>query len=466
MSSPMPEARGAPRHDPRAIERFVTRALDEALAERAIAVVRIPAPIAPIETPLSSARRSTSIAWVGPEGRAVAGIGHAAEIVLRGRDRFADLERESEALFARVRRSTYPGVPDAAPRLFGGWAFAEGGADQPPWDAFGDGRFVLPRWSYEHAAEGAVLTLALDLSDGWAGRIPLARSELGALIQSLASPPRSDPPARVVRIDPSSRSAWDELVRSITSAVRDGRIEKAVASRRVEVRTERDLDAWSILRRASARYPSTFRFGLRFSESACFVGATPERLFEKHGRTLITEAIAGSIAAGGPEAERALFASDKDRREHRPVVQHVLSRLEPLCESLHAPPAPSLRRLPNVLHLHTPIRGTLRPGVSAPRLVAALHPTPAVGGLPAEAALAHIAAHERHARGWYTGPVGWIDADGDAEIVVALRCGLVRGASAWLYAGGGIVEGSEPSAEWDESELKLRPVLDAIGGAP
>lgn len=100
----------------------------------------------------------------------------------------------------------------------------------------------------------------------------------------------------------------------------------------------------------------------------------------------------------------------------------------------------------------------------AAALAAALHPTPAVGGVPAEAALAHIAAHEPHARGWYAGPIGWIDARGDAEVGVALRSGLVRGASAWIYAGAGIVEGSEPGAEWEETELKLRPLREAIGG--
>ena len=121
-----------------------------------------------------------------------------------------------------------------------------------------------------------------------------------------------------------------------------------------------------------------------------------------------------------------------------------------------------MRRLPNVLHLHTPIRGTLRPGVHASELIAALHPTPAVGGVPFDAARAHIAG-EPHARGWYTGPVGWLDAEGDAELVVALRCGVVRGASAWLYAGGGIVAGSTPAAEWEETELKLRPLLEALG---
>jgi isochorismate synthase EntC len=182
---------------------------------------------------------------------------------------------------------------------------------------------------------------------------------------------------------------------------------------------------------------------------------------------VITDALAGSIAASAPDAERRLSASAKDQREHRPVVEHLLAQLGPLAEAIEVPSEPVIRRLPNVLHLQTSVRATLRPGVHAADVAAALHPTPAVGGVPAVAAAAHIAAAEAHARGWYCGPVGWIDADGHAELVVALRCGVLRGASAWLYAGGGIVEGSEPDAEWEETELKLRPLLDALGaGAP
>ena len=449
---------------------FVAQALEEARVERALAIVRVPAPRASLDTPLRVLRRSTSIAWRPPEGTPIAGVGRAAELVLEGPDRFVALKRASEALFARMLRRTHPDVPELSPRLFGGWSFAEGGAELAPWDGFGDGRFVLPRWSYEHtAAGGAALTLALDLADGWPGRIGLARAELAALLEALSAPPREEPePPRVTRVDRPSREAHDALVRGITRAVQEGELVKAVAARRVEVRTERDLDAWAILRRLSARYPTTSCFGMRFAPastgpSSSFVGATPERLFEKRGRAVHTEALAGSIAAGAEDAERALVESAKDRREHRPVVDHILERLAPLCESIEPAPEPLVRRLPNVLHLHTPIRGVLRPHVHAGELAAALHPTPAVGGFPLAAAAAHIAAHEPHPRGWYAGPVGWLDADGDAELVVALRSGVVRGASAWLYAGGGIVEGSTPEAEWDATELKLRPLLEALG---
>ncbi len=439
MSAPLVQT--ARRVEAPSATRFLEDALREALSARALLVARIPAPRAPLETPLRVLRKSTSVAWQPPVGPAIAGVGRAAELELSGASRFEALEPASDALFARMMRRTHPDVADAAPRLFGGWAFASGTAEDAPWEGFGDGRFVLPRWSYEHTPRGAALTLAVDLADGWGGRVALVRSELTALFAALQAPPREDPePPRVARVDWPSRESYDALVREIVTAVEAGTLAKAVASRRVEVRTERDLDPWMVLRRLSERYPSTFRFGLRF-EGGCFVGATPERLFEKRGRTLRTDALAGSIAAGGEDAERRLVESAKDRREHRPVVDHLLERLGPFCEHLEPTGEPEVRRLPNVLHLHTQVRGTLRSGTHAGAIAAALHPTPAVGGVPVEVAAAHIAAHEPHQRGWYCGPVGWIDANGDAELVVALRCGVVRGASAWLYSGGGIVEG-------------------------
>lgn len=472
MSTAVAQLRGEKHLDRRAIGAFLAHALDEALEERALAVVRVPAPRASLDTPLAVLRKSISIAWRPPDGLAITGVGCAADIVLRGSERFSALEPASTALFARMLRRTHPDAVESAPRVFGGWAFNPSGADHPPWEAFGDARFVLPRWTYEHTGGGAVLTLALDLSDGWAGRIALAQAELSVLFDALAHPfhPEAEPP-RIVRIESGSRSAHARLVQGITETLRKGRLHKAVASRQVRLQSERELDPWAILRRLSAGYPTTFCFGLRFPSSGTiepvrctsFIGATPELLFEKRGRILITEALAGSIAAKALDAEMLLIRSAKDRREHHPVVEHILSRLTPFSESIQTAPEPIVRQLPNVFHLHTPIRATLRPGVHASKLAEALHPTPAVGGFPSDEAVTYITTHEPHARGWYSGPIGWIDADGDAEFVVALRCGLVRGTSAWLYAGGGIVEGSTPDAEWDETELKFRPLLQALG---
>ncbi|MBX3269176.1 MAG: isochorismate synthase [Sandaracinaceae bacterium] len=442
--------------------RFLDAALARGLERREIAIVRLPAPLAPLTALTAAARRGAAITWRAPDEPPLVAIGACASIHLAGPDRFAALEPARGALFAATASTTHPAVGDRAPRLFGGWAFAPGGADREPWESFGDGRFFLPRWTYERTPRGGVLTAAVDLRDGWAGRRGLAHAELATVLDALARPRPEPPPPRILSVRHPERDPYAARVRAITAAIAEGELSKVVAARRAFVAAEVDLDPWSVLRTLSARYPETWRFGLRFG-SGTLLAATPERLFSKRGRRVEADALAGSIAASDDDGEARLAASAKDLREHRPVVEHLLARLAPVCEDLDVPSQPSVRRLPNVLHLHTRLAGTLAPGVDAASLVARLHPTPAVGGVPADAANAWIAAHEPHPRGWYGGPVGWVDANGDAEITVALRAGVVRGAAAWLWAGGGIVEGSEPDAEWSESALKLRPLLDAIG---
>ena len=147
------------------------------------------------------------------------------------------------------------------------------------------------------------------------------------------------------------------------------------------------------------------------------------------------------------------------------MVRHIVDRLGPLCARIARPEAPQIRRLPTVLHLRTPIEAELARPTHAIDVIAALHPTPAVGGTPADRALAWITRQEPAPRGWYGAPLGWIDARGDAEVLVALRCGVIQGARAWLYAGCGVVAGSQAASEWDETTLKMRPMLRAIGAA-
>ena len=169
-----------------------------------------------------------------------------------------------------------------------------------------------------------------------------------------------------------------------------------------------------------------------------------------------------SIRADSAADARALLASTKDQGEHAFVVRQVVESLAPLCAKLDHPAEPEIRGLRNVLHLRTAIAGTLSAPHHVLDLAARLHPTPAVGGTPTDAALAWIAAHETDPRGWYAGPVGWFDAAGDGKLAVALRSGILEGTRAHLYAGAGIVRDSDPDAEYAETRLKLAAVLSAL----
>ena len=445
---------------------FLETSLRRAAERARIAIVRFPAPCAPIHALAMAARKGTGISWCAPDGSAVIALGACHTIALSGASRFEALEPARRELFEHTDRfihsATDPSERERPPRLYGGWAFAEGGADEEPWQGFGDGRFFLPRWTYRTDRGRATLTAAVDLRDGWQGRISLATTELATLYDALARPAQEPRHGADVRVADHGKSEHAARIRDLTDAIRAGELSKVVAARRVHVCSAHDLDPDAVLHRLRARYPRTWCFALRFA-GGTFVAATPERLFRKRGRVVEADALAGSIASSAPDAEQRLRASAKDLREHTPVVRYLSRQLAPLCEHVAPPAAPQIRRLPNVLHLHTRVEGRLHEAVDVATLARALHPTPAVGGVPAADARAWISAREPHPRGWYCGPVGWVDARGDAEFTVALRCGILRGPSAWLYAGGGIVEGSEPEAEWNESAVKLRPLLQALG---
>jgi isochorismate synthase len=180
-----------------------------------------------------------------------------------------------------------------------------------------------------------------------------------------------------------------------------------------------------------------------------------------------TAAIAGSIARGGSPAEdqmlaRTLVASTKDRGEQAVVVRALSAALERLCESVEIAPEPEILQLENVQHLRTTLRGRLRDERPVLDLVRILHPSPAVGGFPRERALAAMQGREAEPRGWYAGPIGWMDENGDGEFWVAIRSALLHGNEAALYAGAGIVADSDPEAELAETRLKLQPMLTAL----
>jgi isochorismate synthase len=203
------------------------------------------------------------------------------------------------------------------------------------------------------------------------------------------------------------------------------------------------------------------RFCFRFGPDA-FVGATPERLILLSGRDLQTEALAGTFRKNTAEFATELLRSPKEHSEHAPVLSAIVEQLGPLCTKLQYSSEPELRTLPHLLHLRTPITGTLRSDLHVLDLVELLHPTPAVGGSPRRAALDWIAREEGFQRGWYASPIGWFQGNGDGEFEVGLRSGVLSGNTATLFAGGGIVAGSGADHEFAETQLKLLGLRSAL----
>ena len=260
---------------------------------------------------------------------------------------------------------------------------------------------------------------------------------------------------------------YEAAVRESVKRIRGGELRKVVLARTIEVTAGREFDPRLLAHRLRAVDPDAYTFAAPTDEGV-LVGASPELLVSRRGLEVRSNPLAGSAPrSGDPDEDRAnadtLIGSSKDREEHGIVVEAVADTLRPFCTELTWDPEPVLRETPNIWHLSTRFRGVLKePAPSALELVAELHPTPAVAGTPRDAAMETIAELEPFDRGRYAGPVGWIDAEGDGEWAIALRCAELRHDRATLYAGAGIVADSDPARELDETARKFRAFLDAL----
>jgi salicylate biosynthesis isochorismate synthase/menaquinone-specific isochorismate synthase len=264
---------------------------------------------------------------------------------------------------------------------------------------------------------------------------------------------------------------YEEAVAQAVRRIRSGELEKIVLAREVDVHAPAVHDPGALLGPLREEFGSCYVFAVGRGEGT-FIAASPELLVRREGQRASTVALAGSIGRSADPAvddhlgER-LLRSEKDRGENAIVVRTIaraLRPLAPLAVWVTAAPEPVLVRVANIQHLATPIRAQLASPVGAIELAGALHPTPAVGGEPREDAVRLIPALEGLDRGWYAGAVGWTDTTGDGEFCVALRCALLQGRTARLYAGGGIVADSDPAAELGETEVKLGALLPLLAG--
>lgn len=366
------------------------------------------------------------------------------------------------------------------PAAVAGFAFAPGGGRDAGWAGFGPGRVLVPRvlvWR-RGSQGGAVVARAVAPTDD--ARVVHDELEsdaqlLGRRLRELPNTPAAGPAShglRAVTGDATDRSAWEDLVTRARDAVARGELAKLVVARRRAIAAPLG-SAWhaeDTARALRAIEPHGHVFAVRGGD-AWFVGATPEILAQVHRGQLATVALAGTRARGATpdEDERlgeVLHASVKDRLEHSIVVDAIRHQLAGLSRAVHTAEVPRVARFRAVMHLETRVTAALAPEVGVLDVAQALHPTPAVSGAPRGDALAWLAREERLDRGWYAGPIGWLDAAHGGHLAVALRSARLDGETAEAYAGCGIVAASEPRAEWDETELKFTALARALSARP
>jgi menaquinone-specific isochorismate synthase len=383
-----------------------------------------------------------ALAWIR-QGAGLVGWGEAARVTLpAGADRFADGEKWLRELIDGAR------VDDEVGRR-------------------GSGLVAFGSFTFDDASDGSVLIVP---------RAILGRDGTGNAWLTTITPDGETPwqPAPFDPPEPPDIVSWHdgalsapEWEQAVGEAVRrikhSSSLRKVVLARDLYATANRAIDARALLDRLSSRYPGCYTF-------ACdgLVGATPELLISRDGWRVSSLVLAGTTPRGATPAEdselaAALLGSAKENEEHQYAASSLENALAPLCQAMYVAPQPALIRLPNLQHLGTRVRGTLSSADrSALGLAAAVHPTAAVGGTPTDAAVELIRELESMDRERYAGPVGWVDADGNGEWGIALRCAQLDGNRARLVAGCGIVAGSDPAAELAETITKFRPMRTAL----
>jgi len=349
-------------------------------------------------------------------------------------------------------------------RFYGGLAFTPQLAS---WPDFGDCRLLLPRLELRRRQNHYQLICFLHLPDAshWQQQYRLASETLQALEPGTPAIRQSNP--ILTRSDQPDRHLWQQLVEQVTDAEFQRHTAKVVLSRATRLHCRNPIDPWPLLADWQYHNPNCFQFAFHFGGQRTFIGCSPERLFKRKGRALITEALAGtSLRSDSQEEEsrlaRLLLTDDKIRRENALVVDDIVQRLAPLCDDIGIAPA-SILKLLHVQHLKHRINGYLNDSASDADLLASLHPTPAVGGTPRKRALAFICRHEPYDRGWYAGACGYL-SEQRSEFCVAIRSALIDHRAIQLFAGAGIVNGSDAEQEWQELNTKIHTLISLLEG--
>src|SRR5512140_1940579 len=368
------------------------------LAADALCVLTRPAPRVPAEAFLGLPLEGERMLWDAGDGWAFAGRGAAARVEAWGERRFEEARDHAARVFASLL--DLDNGPAPGMRMFGGLSFQPQGTAPPPWTGFADASFVLPRWTYCVSKDAAFVRAVVP-----AGELRGAEDRMATVLRALESAPDRvtvppSPTGERASLVEMERTVWDHLVEGALRSIRSRELEKVVTARRSAVTLRTPIDLPGALGRMRRLEPTCTRFALE-REGGVFLGATPERLAVLRGLRVEVDALAGSIPRRDEGEEKELIASDKDQREHMLVVEGIRAALASFCDQIDTPHPPGVRTLRAVHHLWTPITASLRARTHVLDLVAAVHPTPAVCGLPRERARGWIASHEPTPRGWY-----------------------------------------------------------------
>jgi menaquinone-specific isochorismate synthase len=415
---------------------------------------------------------SSGYAWSRPSRHHdLAGAGVAAIATAAGEQRFETLTEAHRRWLADWSTDGAAEAPDGR-IAFAGFCFNPLETPGPDWHGLANAQLTVPAVLLQRRHGRAWLTFNVAAGPAAGGSVDAGT--LLELADGLLERSHHQIPARdttPVILEPRAVPAgdgddpWRRRLDEALADIERGRVQKLVLTRRVRYASSRPVDCRRVFRALEAEHPECAGYAVTLPGFA-LLGVSPERLVSIEGDTVTVDALAGTAPRHpDPSADatlaRRMLDDPKIREEHRLVRDRIVEAIAPTCTDVVAPSSPALMRLPRVQHLWSPIRGHLRAGQNLLTLAARLHPTPAVGGSPVDRAIAWLAEREAD-RGWYTGACGWLDADGGGELVVVLRCGVINDRTVDLFAGAGIVAGSEPERELAETDWKLMTMRGAL----
>jgi menaquinone-specific isochorismate synthase len=395
---------------------------------------------------LSLQKSSTKLYWSSRDfSKEIAGIGILAKF--QGHEALRSLEEHLTVSSGDIR-------------AYGGCCFDATKPLTPPWHSFGSSCFVIPQ--FEFITQHEQSTLACNFWIQPTSTKQQQKEKILEEVQKLHFRTEFLPfhlPPLYSRLDTPSSQLWASIIEQALLRFEQKTLQKVVCARQSTFQFAEPFCPFLLLQELKWKTPDSFHFALQFEESATFLGATPELLYRRNQTDLESEAVAGTRRRGKTTLEdetlgQELLNSEKDLHEHRLVLQRIQALFQEHCLVFHHDPHPQLLKLAKVQHLYQKVQGKLKGTQGDKELLAQFHPTPAVGGVPHNEALAFIRETEAFSRGWYAAPIGWISKH-HAEFAVAIRSGLAQGSTLNLFSGAGIVSGSTAQQEWAEIENKL-----------
>ncbi|WP_059171493.1 isochorismate synthase MenF [Bacillus sp. FJAT-27445] len=408
--------------------------------------------------------------WRDPdEGFYIAGLGIAAQLSTGlAEGRFTYIDRNwNELIQDGIIVNSY-NKAGLGPVMFGGFSFDPLKPKTVLWSKYPDALFHIPRFMLTVVDGEAYLTTNVVCSkhDGLSlfNKVAVERE---ALVKNLKVE-RTEPEVILKEVKEIMAGDWKNTVTDAVGQLQNGPLKKVVLARELRLYFNKEVESTAVLEKLEQEQKTSFIFSFE-SGGDSFIGASPERLIKKRGKSVRSACLAGSIPRGKTAEEDSLLGSlllsdEKNLAEHQYVVDMIRDAMEETCNHVSIPDQPKLMKIRDIQHLYTPVEGTSKDTSSLLDIVERLHPTPALGGLPKEAAIEKIREIEALDRGFYAAPIGWMDYAGNGEFAVAIRSGLIQGKEASLFAGCGVVAHSDAESEYIETGLKFRPMLSALGG--